>query len=127
MATQEAKSLAEIVSLAQEHVLHLFQKLDEKKYTYHNLQHTAEVVNAVEEIAAHAAISEHEKSLVLIAAWFHDAGYLKGHKKHEQRSIKAAKKFLKNFQLPEEDLQKIYGCIRATEIPQSPRSLMEEV
>ena len=55
---------------------------------YHNFDHTLLVVEAVNEIALAENISESDKEILLIAAWFHDVGFVKNHKNHEEESKK---------------------------------------
>ena len=40
--------------------------------TYHNLNHTREVVKAAEKIGSYASLQEEEMEILLLAAWFHD-------------------------------------------------------
>ena len=63
-------------------------------YTFHNQEHTQHVVAQVSRLAKAAQLSTFDTTKLLIAAWFHDVGYLKGAPQHEHRSAKAAKKFL---------------------------------
>lgn len=104
--------------------------LDEKvggDFTYHNLDHTVDVVEAVKEIGEHTGLSEEEFEVVLIAAWLHDLGYAETCDNHEEQSIKISKNFLKEAGADKELIEKVAGCIRATRMPHDPKNLMEEV
>jgi HD superfamily phosphodiesterase len=46
-------------------------------YFYHDCSHTLEVVSAVKNSIAEK-LSPLESEMVIIAAWFHDTGYIKG-------------------------------------------------
>jgi len=46
-------------------------------YSYHNFNHTLNVVGAVNKLCVKENIDGTEKEMLLIAAWFHDAGYIK--------------------------------------------------
>lgn len=110
------------------YVKEFFERYISNKYAFHDIQHTRNVVSAVREIAAqYEDISEKEIELLELAAWFHDMGYDKGPKDHEQRSILYAKKFLESNNYPTEDIEIIIGCITATKYPQQPNSFLEEI
>jgi len=86
------------------------------------------VVNAVREIvSAYEDISEKEIQILELAAWFHDTGYDKGPKKHEERSIQYATEFLKEKNVPLADIESICCCIMATKYPQQPKNYLEEI
>ena len=65
-----------------------------EKICYHNIDHTLEVVDAVEFIGRKCNISDKDLETVLIAAWFHDTGYYLGCENHEEASEKIALMFL---------------------------------
>ena len=67
----------------------------EHVYTYHNLSHTQRVVESSKELIESEKINENDAEDLLIAAWFHDTGYIKGVEKHEEQSVGIASKFLK--------------------------------
>jgi predicted metal-dependent HD superfamily phosphohydrolase len=94
---------------------------------YHDLEHTQEVVKAATEIGNASNLSEEEMETVLIAAWFHDTGYYKGMENHEVASKVVAEEFLRKEGTDEQKIADVAGCILATEIPQHPKNIMEEV
>lgn len=96
-------------------------------YTFHSLQHTIEVVEASMEIARHCNLGSNELELVLIASWFHDTGFKISPYNHEVHSIKIAREFLRERRYPEQGIMKISGCIKATQLPQNPQNLLEEI
>ena len=104
----------------------LKESLSEGIY-YHDLEHTQEVVNASKEIGAASNLSAEEMETVLIAAWFHDTGYYKGMENHEVASKEVAADFLRKEGVDEQKITDVIGCILATEIPQHPKNIMEEV
>jgi HD superfamily phosphodiesterase len=105
----------------------LFEKQLSVQYTYHNLQHTREVVAAAQLIAEKSNLSEDEQEIVLLAAWLHDAGYCCRYENHEEDSMRLALNFLDEHQTEISKTEKVLGCIRATRYPQQPHNLMEEV
>lgn len=94
---------------------------------YHNIAHTENVVKAVREIGSHEGLSEKEIQLLEIAAWFHDTGYTcVSCINHEENSAKICEDFLID-KLSLEDIQVIKDCIMATQLPQTPRNLKEQI
>ena len=89
---------------------------------FHNYSHTKEVVFASEEIAAHCELSEEEKEILTIAAWFHDCGYSICYRGHEEFSSKMAKDFLAQFNYPPLLIGKVMDCIASTKYPQDPKT-----
>ncbi|MEL6923781.1 MAG: HD domain-containing protein, partial [Bacteroidota bacterium] len=116
-----------IIASVEQHVVEHFAQKMPDVFVYHDLQHTRNVVGAIVEIAEGYELTNKEMELLKLAAWFHDTGYDKGAKDHEQRSCQYARNFLQQFEYSEEDLDVICGCIMATKLPQSPRNLLEQI
>ena len=75
----------------------VFELLREKlpaNHIYHNYTHTCEVVDAAKEIAEGCDLNKDETEMVLLAAWFHDTGFIELYDGHEQVSKQIAEKFL---------------------------------
>ncbi|MEO9965702.1 MAG: Pycsar system effector family protein [Reichenbachiella sp.] len=97
------------------------------KYYYHNLQHTEDVVSATQLIAEGEGLSDQEKEIVEIAAWFHDLGHIYDSENHERKSAEIARDFLTNNKVDSEIIASVEGCIMATMMPQRPLTKLEEV
>ena len=117
----------EFVNRVRDHVSKIFRDNAPPENVYHNLRHTTEVVDAAKEIAAAEGINNEELELLLVAAWFHDLGYIKTCEGHEDLSIEYANNFLNDNNYPEEKIQKIASLIGATKIPQNPKNYLEEI
>lgn len=65
-------------------------------------------------------------NLLLIAAAYHDCGFLYTYKNHEEKGCEIARNDLASY-FPQSDLEKICGMIMATKIPQSPHTLLEQI
>ncbi len=89
--------------------------------TYHNAEHTKNVIAASEQMATAEGITGDELVLLKTAALFHDAGFLENHNKHEEISCKLAKKFLPDYSYDPEKIDLICSMIMATKLPQSPK------
>lgn len=69
---------------AEKYIFDLFNKKLDHKFVYHNLAHTQRVVEKVQDFIESLKLSEIDAESLLLAAWFHDAGFVKGAEKHEQ-------------------------------------------
>lgn len=98
-----------------------------KEYAYHNIDHTVSVVNAAREIGERFELNETDIEILLLAAWFHDTGYDKGSKNHEERGVVYARAFLKNHGFEEHQLDRIESIIMATQMPHQPSTLLERI
>ena len=104
----------------------LAAELPENLY-YHSVAHILDVYQAAEQIGKQEGIKNHEMKLLLTAAWFHDSGFLKNPKGHEEESCRIVKKELPGYGYTVADIEKICGLIMATQIPQSPKNHLEQI
>lgn len=109
-------------------VVNFFNENLKPSFVYHNLTHTKGVVEKVIELAELSEISEKERSLLVLAAWFHDLGYVKKIENHEAESIFIATKFLEENKVSEEDISAICNLILATKMEYSdPENQLEKI
>ena len=95
---------------------------------YHNISHTENVVKAVEQIGNHYQLNDHDYFVVTTAAWFHDVGYyINDGKDHELTGAEMAMTYLHTAGLDEPTVSQIKQCIIATQLPQHPANLLEEI
>lgn len=90
--------------------------------TYHNAEHTKNVIASAEYLANTEGITGENFQLLRTAALFHDAGFLENHNKHEEISCRLAKKYLPDFGYSEGQINTICGMIMGTKLPQTPTS-----
>jgi len=114
---REARSLAEQV----------FKNRAFEKHTFHNIEHTQDVVDAVNIIGQHSNLSADEMESALVAAWLHDVGYANGSKNHEETSAVRAQELLEKLGAPQRKIKEVTDAIRATRMPQQPKSLVSQV
>jgi uncharacterized protein len=95
--------------------------------TFHNWQHTQEVIERAMKIAEFCEIDDLSKDILYLAALFHDTGYVDAYGDHEERSVVIAENYLLNEGLNRSSINMITDCIRATKIPQSPEALLAEI
>lgn len=116
-----------ILLSASKFVNDLFDRKSTIAALYHNFDHTLEVVEHVKEISTAMNVNPTNKEIVLLAAWFHDTGYLFSPVEHEERSAAIASEFLSNNHYPASKIKKVVGCIRATKVPQQPKNEIEKI
>ncbi|MCH8033076.1 MAG: HD domain-containing protein [Bacteroidetes bacterium] len=117
----------DFIDTVQEQVKQIFNENAPPENVYHNLSHTTEVVSAVKEIAAAEGVGDDDLEILLIAAWFHDSGYVKTCKGHEEVSVEYVREFLQSIKYPEDKIKEIESLISTTKMPQSPKSHLEEI
>ncbi|PQJ75725.1 Pycsar system effector family protein [Polaribacter gangjinensis] len=96
-------------------------------YVYHNLAHTQRIVTVVKELVEASQLGENEAENVIIAAWFHDTGFVKGAKNHEEESVKIATDFLKEKGISEDQMATISAIILATKLGHQPKNELEKI
>jgi uncharacterized membrane-anchored protein YitT (DUF2179 family)/predicted metal-dependent HD superfamily phosphohydrolase len=97
------------------------------EFHYHNADHTLDVYHSAMAIAKDEGIDEHNTRLLLVAALYHDCGYLLGNNEHELASCKIAREALQQHSYTNEDIEKICKLIMATQLPQQPDNLLEQI
>lgn len=94
---------------------------------YHSKEHTFDVLKSALEIAETEKISAAETKLLRIAVLLHDAGFIYVYKDHEEKSCEMAHAHLPGFDFSKEQISLICDIIRATKIPQLPKTVMEKI
>lgn len=123
MAEKRSKILIEAQRFAEEQ---LSQPLTED-LKYHSINHTYDVVNAVSEICRQCNLSQADREIVELSAWFHDLGYQEMVEKHEEVSANMALDFLAERKYDDKKAAQVAGCIMATKLPQTPNNKLEAI
>jgi uncharacterized protein len=105
---------------AGEYILNKLRNHLPRHLTYHNIDHTVDVYAAAEHIGLQENITAYEMNILLTAALFHDAGYIKRVQGHEEESCRMASAVLPGFGYTEADIELICAVIMATRLPQTP-------
>ena len=96
--------------------------------TYHSLAHTRDdVAPATLRLAAIAGVSGEQRLLLHTAAYYHDIGFVVQRTDHEIIGAQIAAEILPSFGYTPDQLEIIRGMIMATKLPQSPRTLLEQL
>jgi len=94
---------------------------------YHSVAHTIDVFKTAQYLAEKENIDAADTKLLLIAALYHDSGYLHQSVGHESVSCKIASEVLPAFGYNPDEVEKIKTIIKATQLPQNPGSKLEEI
>jgi predicted metal-dependent HD superfamily phosphohydrolase len=94
---------------------------------YHSYGHTCEVVEACREIGTASGLNGDEVEMLMLAGWFHDAGYSIKVEGHEEVGSEMAEKFLAGNKYPRHKIETIVRCILATKLTCTPVTLMEKI
>ncbi|GAA4106994.1 hypothetical protein GCM10022393_01830 [Aquimarina addita] len=119
--------MSSILEKSEKYVFELFKEKLPNTFLYHNYLHTQRVVESAIEIMDHEKIDIKDKELVLIAAWFHDTGYIHTIKGHEEAGAEIVKDFLKEEKVDSAMIQNITELILATKLTKKPTNILEEI
>jgi uncharacterized membrane-anchored protein YitT (DUF2179 family)/predicted metal-dependent HD superfamily phosphohydrolase len=108
----------------------ILQKLEKELpayLSYHNAQHTKDVLAYVEELVSKESIPPDELNHLRTAAIFHDTGFLETYTGHEEISCSVAETFLPGFGYTKEEIKEVCQIIMATCLPQNPQTKAAEI
>ena len=119
----------DLVRDAGEHVFELYRGAKaETPLLYHGFKRTREVVDACREIAKGCKLDEEDFEIVLLAAWFHDAGYTAGTEGDPSRSVEICRKFLGSRKGSNGLAEQVVACLDGAErVSDETRTLREDV
>ncbi|MTI19541.1 HD domain-containing protein [Fulvivirga sp. RKSG066] len=120
------KKCANIIKASKMYVSDIVSSLPPEFY-YHNLQHTQYVVEGVKIMSDYHVVSPEKREKLILAAWFHDTGFIESYKNHESHSQHIATQFLHNLNCSESDILQVCHLIEATRLPTNPKSLSEKI
>ncbi|MGB5228036.1 MAG: HD domain-containing protein [Eudoraea sp.] len=107
----------------------IIEQLNEKLpnyLSYHSLDHIIDVANVCNDYIEYYNIPEEMAILIRIAAICHDYGFVVSPLNHEERSIIEIQPLLTPI-LTSEEIDIINGMIRATKVPQEPKTFYEQI
>lgn len=118
---------SELIKRARAVAEEVFQDKAFENRPFHNLEHTRDVVAAVQEIGPHSLLTEDELESATIAAWLHDIGYLQGAKDHEANAAERARGLLSEWGAPHKKQVDVADAILSTKMPQRPQTMISKV
>lgn len=116
-----------LTDAAEKFVTNFLNENLDTSFIYHNLTHTQRVVEKTNELATLSELDDAQKQLLTLAAWFHDTGYTKSIKNHEEESVIIATAFLKDQKYTEADIKSICDLILATKMEHEPKNQLEKI
>lgn len=99
---------------ANQYVQHILLDKQPPHLIFHTYEHTEALVEQCEELAEMAGLDGEEREDLLLAAWFHDVGYVEVGEGHEERSAEMAKDFLKKKNYDASRIEKVEKLIKNT-------------
>lgn len=117
----------EIINKVKDYVLSILYSKTPSNHVYHDVDHTKNVAETAELIGKASNLNDDELEIVILAAWFHDLGYIIKVDGHEEISASYAEEFLLNENYPKDKIEKVKKCILATKVPQKPKNILEEI
>jgi predicted metal-dependent HD superfamily phosphohydrolase len=93
----------------------------------HTLHPTRGVVAVANRIAISENISEHDRELLIAAAYFHDTGYIREYDKNEPIAARMAGRILKLIGYKPNEIEKIQKMILSTDLEREPKTHSEKI
>lgn len=109
------------------YVINLLGDQLSNQYVYHNVSHTQRVVETCKELIEQLEISIEDAEILLLAAWFHDTGFIKQADNHEKESVKIATNFLKERNISDKKIDAVASIILATKLGMKPKNELEKI
>ena len=94
---------------------------------HHTLHPTKGVVAVANRIAVSENISEHDRELLIAAAYFHDTGYIREYRKNEPIAARMAGRILKLIGYQPNEVKKIQKMILSTDLERKPKTHLEKI
>lgn len=111
---------------AEQYVIDLFTNKLDAKFVYHSIAHTQRVVEKVQELTTSEIFLEEDKKVLILAAWFHDTGYVMDPLNHEKESNIIVAEFLTKHKATDL-IDKVTGLITSTKMGVKPVTLLEKI
>jgi len=112
---------------AEHHVIKMLKKGLSKDLLYHSLDHTLDVLKAVEHYALMEGVTDEALFLLKTAAIFHDAGFIEKYENNEAIGARLAEENLPKFGFKQDHIETIKSLIYATQIPHKPINKLQEI
>ena len=119
------------LKLLDQYIRELFRDELPDGIKYHNADHTLHPTKGVVALANNLAvledISEHDRELLITAAYFHDAGYVREYGKNEPIAARMAGRILKLIGYKPDEVEKVQKIILATDPDVEPKTHLEKI
>ncbi len=115
----------ELVSDIKKYVNYLLLPLED--LYYHQYEHALSVMERSIYLATMEWCSSNEIEMLIIAALFHDTGFVIQYEENEIYGAKIAKNYLRTILYPQDKIEIIENIILATQPTKKPNTLLEEI
>ncbi|MGD8881374.1 MAG: HD domain-containing protein [Desulfobacterales bacterium] len=119
------------LKLVDEYIRELFRDELPDGIKFHDVNHTLHpsrgVVAVANRIAVSENIREHDRELLIAAAYFHDTGYIREYEKNEPIAARMAGRILKLIGYQPEEIETIQKMILATDLACEPQTHLEKI
>lgn len=119
--------MSTLIEKAENFVVNLLNEQLDKQFLYHNISHTQRVVEKVQELVEAAQFSEEDTERLLLAAWFHDTGFIVNSDNHEEESVQIALDFLSKENVEATTIEAISKLILSTKMIVEPTTDLEKL
>lgn len=120
------KNYNPIIKNASEYVFNLLKDKLSGEHTYHNYRHTLETVKACKELSGAYNLTGRDYEVLMLAAWFHDTGYIETYQGHEEKSVNILREYL-DGEYKVEDIAEIERLILATKYGSPVEGTLQEI
>jgi predicted metal-dependent HD superfamily phosphohydrolase len=119
------------LKLVDEYIRELFRDELPDGIKFHDVNHTLHPARGVVAVANRIAISEnipeHDRELLIAAAYFHDTGYIREYEKNEPIAARMAGRILKLIGYKPDEIETIQKMILATDLECEPQTHVEKI
>lgn len=95
--------------------------------TYHNYEHTCDVVDVCLNYARVYQLDQEQTELLLIAATAHDYGYVISPVNHEETGADLVSMLMAAYQYKDKKIKQVRNIILATKLGAEPKTLMQKI
>src|SRR5690606_37742427 len=112
---------------AERHIMKVLEKGLSPLLHYHSIEHTKDVVRAVERYALLEGVTDEGLFLLKSAATYHDAGFVESYDKNEPIGARMAEEILPKYGYSDLHISQIKELIFVTQIPHQPKNKLEQI
>jgi uncharacterized protein len=119
------------LKIVDRYIRELFRDELPEDIKYHDANHTLHptkgVVASANRVAISENISEHDRELVITAAYFHDTGFIREYEKNEPIAARMAGRILKLIGYKPNEVVKVQKMILSTDLEAEPKTHLEKI
>ncbi|MBT8282253.1 MAG: HD domain-containing protein [Muriicola sp.] len=107
--------------------LHMLQTELSEDLCYHGMAHTLDVLKVCDGYIRREKLYGEKAMLLRTGALCHDLGFTISYENHEEHGITIALQMMKDYRYSPVQRKVVVGLIRATEVPQTPKTHLERI